>query len=340
MITRGTENAPLDPLMGKTISILGYGNQGRAQALNLRDSGLQVIIGNRPDSQGTQRAKADGFEPRSIPEASEMADLAILALPDERQGEIYSSSIAPHLKPGSHLGFLTGFAIRYGQVKPTTELGVIMVAPKGPGATLRQRFESGLGIPCLFAIHQDSPEKSAHAIGLAWASGIGCARAGIIHTTFAAEAETDLFGEQSVLVGGMTALILAAFETLVEAGYPPELAYVECCHEAKQVADLVYEHGLASMMKAISNTAEFGAYHTIEQFDDEAMRTKMKRLLRDVLDDSFTKRMLDDRDAGFPWFESQRNKLKQHPIEAAGESIRSLMRRPDEESHESNRPAE
>ena len=321
----GPQNAPPEPLAGKTVAVLGFGNQGAAHALNLRDSGVTVLVANRSATPAGRRAAACGFDPLPIEEAVEKADLAIIALPDEAQPAVWTDRIAPHLRPGVIAGFLHGFSIRYRLIRPPEDIGVIMVAPKGPGRTLRQRFERGQGIPCLFAVHQDSPAGDAEAIGRAWAGGIGCTRAAIIPTTFADETETDLFGEQAVLCGGMTQLILAAFETLVEAGYDPELAYMECCQEVKQVADLVYERGLAGMTEAISNTAEFGAYRTGPGLIDEAMRQRMRVILEEVRDGRFAAAMREDHAAGFPWFREQRRALAEHPIEAAGETVRSWM---------------
>ncbi len=321
-IIRGAENAPIEPLKGKCVAVLGYGNQGRAHALNLRDSGLSVVIGSRGG-----RAKKEGFPSYSIAEAAMRGDLVIVALPDEVQPEVYEGHIAPNLRPGAILGLLHGFSIHYGQIDPSGELGVVMIAPKGPGATLRDRFMRGLGIPCLYALHQDSPSQNARQIALAWANGIGCARAGIICTSFAHETETDLFGEQTVLCGGLTSLILAAFETLVGKGYPPELAYLECCHEVKQIADLVYERGLAGMMSAISNTAEFGAHTAGPAVVDEHVRFTMGTVLDRIRSGEFARTMRDDYAAGFSWFEKQREALRRHAIESAGETIRSLMPR-------------
>ena len=319
-------------------AVIGFGNQGTAHALNLRDSGLHVTVGNRPDTANFKRAKQSGFDVKPIVQAVGEADLVIIALPDEIQPEVYSREIAPNLRPGSCIGFLHGFCIRYELIQPDENIGVIMVAPKGPGATLRQRYKMGLGLPCLFAVNQESSNADAETIGLAWAGGIGCARAGIILTTFAAETETDLFGEQSVLCGGMISLILTAFETLVEAGYPPELAYLECCHEAKQVTDLVYERGLAETMKAISNTAEFGTYKAGPVLIDDAVRQRMKVLLQEIQDGTFARAMTDDHATGFNWFDKQRDKLAKHPIEPAGEVIRSLTSaRPGSESDDSPR---
>ena len=324
-ILRGSDQTPLEPLGGRTAAVLGFGNQGAAHALNLRDSGVEVIVANRPDSANGRRAAAAGFAPLAIEDAVERADLVIMALPDEAQPDVWKQRIAPHLRPGTIVGFLHGFTVRYDLISQPKDVGVIMVAPKGPGRTLRRRYEQGLGIPCLFAVHQDSPAGEAEAIGLAWAAGIGCARAAIVYTTFADETETDLFGEQTVLCGGMTELILAAFETLTEAGYPPELAYMECCQEVKQVADLVYERGLAGMMQAISNTAEFGAHRAGPVLIDDLTRRRMKAILAAIRDGSFANALREDHAQGSPWFNEQRDRIRQHPIEPAGEAVRAWM---------------
>ena len=286
---------------------------------------MRVIVGGRENSAGSGRAAAAGIQVHTLPEATANADLVILALPDEVQRQVYREAIAPSLRSGSVVGFLHGFAVCYGLIQAAAEVGVVMIAPKGPGATLRDRFVEGTGIPCLLAVKQDSPARDAEGVALAWAAGIGCARAGIIYTTFEAETETDLFGEQAVLCGGMTSLILAAFETLVDAGYPPELAYLECCHEVKQVADLVYERGLAGAMKAISNTAEFGTYLSGPRVIDPAVRSRLEELLAEIRNGSFARQVRDDFEAGFPWFREKREELATHPIEDAGRTIRSLM---------------
>jgi ketol-acid reductoisomerase len=324
-IIRGSEQAPLTPLMQKAVAVIGYGNQGAAHAQNLRDSGVRVIVGASPSSRGAAKSREHGFETLTIAEAATQADLLILALPDEAQPQVYQSEISPHLKAGSILGFLHGFNIRYGFIQPRPDIGVVMIAPKGPGQTLRDRFVQGQGIPCLYAMHQDSPAKDAEGTALAWANGIGCARAGIIFTTFANETDTDLFGEQAVLCGGMTQLILAAFETLVNAGYPPELAYLECCHEVKQIADLVYARGMSGMMQAISNTAEFGAYQAGPMVIDDHVRQRMREVLQRVQDGSFARDLQHDHAASFSWFEQQRARLREHEIESAGQTIRDLM---------------
>ena len=324
-ILRGPEQAPIDPLNGKTVAVVGFGNQGYAHALNLRDSGVDVVVGSRPDGPSARRAATVGFKAVSIPDAVRQAALAVVALPDEVQPEVYERDIAPHLNDGAIVGFLHGFNICYELIRPAPAIGVIMVAPKGPGDTLRRLYCEGNGLPCLFAVHQDSTDHDAEPIGLAWANAIGCARSAIVFTTFRDETETDLFGEQAVLCGGMSQLMVAAFETLVEAGYSPELAYLECCHEMKQVADLVYQRGLAGMYEAISNTAEFGAYRSGPLLVDEQIRARMRELLTEVQDGTFAKVIRDDYASGFAWFRQQREAASGASIEAAGEAVRALM---------------
>ena len=324
-ILRGPENLPIAPLVNRTVAVVGFGNQGHAHALNLRESGINVVVGCRQQSTGAEHARELGFQPLAIGDAVGQADLVIIALPDEAHGEVMAQLIAPRLKAGVTVGFLHGFSVRFGLVKAPSQAGIIMVAPKGPGTTLRQRYVEGTGIPCLFALHQDSANHDAQALGLAWANGIGCARAGVILTTFANEAETDLFGEQAVLCGGMTQLMLAAFETLVTAGYPPELAYLECCHEVKQIADLVYAKGLAGMMESISNTAEFGAYQAGPKLIDQTVRARMAQILERIRSGAFARDLQDDHQRHFAWFTQQRQELKTHAIEPAGDVIRSLM---------------
>jgi ketol-acid reductoisomerase len=324
-VIRGPDNAPLDPLRGRTIAVLGFGNQGAAHARNLRESGLEVVVGARAGSSAGAAAAEEGFDVRGLGEATAAGDLVILALPDEAHGEVWTGAIAPVLRSGATIGVLHGFSLRYGLIAPPGGTGVVMVAPKGPGATLRARYARGEGIPCLFAVHQDSAAGDAEALGLAWAAGIGCARAAIVRTTVADETETDLFGEQAVLCGGMTALMIAAFETLVEAGYPPALSYMECCQEVKQVADLVYERGLSAMMRAISNTAEFGAWDAGDVVVDDAVRGRMRDLLADVRSGVFAERLIADHAAGAPRLDSCRAALAAAPVEAAGADVRSWM---------------
>ena len=324
-ILRTPEQAPIDPLRGKPVAVVGFGNQGYAHALNLRESGLDVVVGTRPNSPSFHRASTLGFDCLPIPDIAKKAKLVILALPDEVQPQVYERDLAPQLSGGSIVGFLHGFNICYELIHPRPDLGVIMVAPKGPGHTLRRLYCEGKGLPCLFAVHQDSPAGDAEAIGLAWANAIGCARAAIVYTTFRDETETDLFGEQAVLCGGMSQLMVAAFETLVDAGYPPELAYLECCHEMKQIADLVYQRGLAGMYEAISNTAEFGAYRAGPLLIDERVRVRMRQLLTEVRDGTFAKAVRDDYAGGFRWFFQQREAASGGPIESAGKAVRNLM---------------
>ncbi|MHC4416100.1 MAG: ketol-acid reductoisomerase [Planctomycetota bacterium] len=324
-IIRGADQAPIGPLRGKKVAVVGFGNQGHAHALNLRESGIEVLVANRRDTPNGRRAAASGFEPLEIPRAVSEADLVILALPDEALPDVYQRSVGPHLKTNATVGLLHGFNIRYGFIEAPTDFGVIMVAPKGPGATLRRLYREGHGLPCLFAMHRDSPRFDAEQVGLAWANGIGCARAGIICTNFSDETETDLFGEQAVICGGLSELIRTAFETLVEAGYPPELAYLECCHEVKQIADLIYERGLARTYEAISSTAEFGTYRAGPFLIDDSVRQRMRRILAEVRDGTFAKALREDHGRGFGWFRRQRAAARDHPLETAGQVVRSLM---------------
>ncbi len=324
-VISGNEGALLAGLEGKRIAILGYGNQGRAHALNLRDSGLDVCIGARRDGRGWRHATDDGFAPLRIEQAVEQADLIVLALPDEVHAAIWSDTLGGVVQPGQTVGFIHGFSIRFGLIKPPEGVGIVMVAPKGPGATVRMRFERGEGIPALLAVKQASLSGDSERLALGWAAGIGSARAAIIRTTFAAEAESDLFGEQAVLCGGMIGLMRAAFETLVQAGFAPEIAYLECCHEVKQVADLMYERGLVGMTKAISNTAEFGMHEAASRIVDDATRERMRALLADVQSGDFARRVEADHDAGLRWLLSQREALGASDIEHASAQVRSFM---------------
>lgn len=309
----------LEGLKNKRISILGYGNQGKAHAKNLRDSGLDVIIGAR----NPQLATDDGFQAVPIAQASS-ADLVIIALPDEIQGQVYAEHIEPNMQDGATLGFIHGFAIHYKIIEPRKGIGVVLVAPKGPGVTLRERFKAGSGVPALLAVHQENIDQTARKIATAWATGIGSSRTGVLSSTFAHETETDLFGEQAIIVGGLTALITASFETLVQAGYPPSLAYIECCHEVKQVADIIFTKGIAAMMSDISNTAESGAYEAMDLLDDAHLRTKLQTLLTNVQNGTFAKRLTTQQ------IQSKREELANHEIERIGKEIRSLMRQGDD----------
>ncbi|MEY3021862.1 MAG: ketol-acid reductoisomerase [Planctomycetota bacterium] len=319
------DGATVHALEGRTIAVLGYGNQGRAHALNLRDSGLRVIVGGRPGSTRIDAARTEGFEAMPLDEAAARADLAIVALPDQAQPAAWGRWIGEALPEGAVAGFVHGFAIRFGFIEPRADLGVILVAPKGPGATVRARFEEGLGIPALVAVERDNARAEGWPFARAWGAGIGCARSGLIETTFAAEAESDLFGEQAVLCGGLLALVHEAFALLVEAGYPPEVAYIECCHEVKQVADLLYARGPDGMRRAISDTAEYGAFVAEQALVDDHLRATLRRLLDDVRSGAFARRFMADHDAGHPEFGAWRRAASTHPIEAPSARVRAMM---------------
>jgi ketol-acid reductoisomerase len=327
-VLRGDADCPIEPLRGRRIALLGFGNQGRAHALNLRDSGLEVVVCGRSPAdggRGTREAAALGFPTAPAEDAVASADLVVCALPDEAHANAYDAVLGRCARPGATIGFLHGFSVHYGLVRPRTDLGVVLVAPKGPGTTLRERYAEGLGIPGLVAVAQENGDRTARSFALAWANGIGCARAGVLETTFAAETETDLFGEQTVLCGGLAGLVVAAYETLVEAGYPPELAYIECCHEVKQVADLVYARGLAGMRAAISNTAEFGSFEAEAKVAGPAVRAVFASILAEIRDGSFARRLVADHADQDRWLNERRRLSRQHPIEETGERVRSLM---------------
>lgn len=318
------KDGSITPLQGKTIAVIGYGSQGHAHAQNLRDSGVNVIVANRRDSANGKLAIEHGFDPMPVADAVKQADLIIITLPDEVQPEVYEQSIKPNLKPGAAIGATHGFNIHFKTIVPPANVDVIMVAPKGPGHTVRSEFERGGGVPCLMAIHQDAT-GNARDIALAWAIGIGGGRSGVIVTTFKDECETDLFGEQAVLCGGLSALIKAGFETLVEAGYPPELAYFEVCHELKLIIDLVVRGGLNYMRYSISNTAEFGDYHTGPKIVTEQTKQVMKQVLADIQSGKFAKTFRDDYANGFKWFKEQREKDRNHGVEQVGKKLRAMM---------------
>jgi ketol-acid reductoisomerase len=317
------QDADLNALRGKTIAVIGYGSQGHAQAQNLRDSGLSVIIGLR-EGRSFQKAKEDGFEVFPVAEAVKRADLVQILMPDETQAKVYKEEIEPNLKQGAALMFSHGFNIHFGQIVPRPDTDVLMVAPKSPGHLVRRTYVEGFGVPGLIAVHQDA-SGNAKEIGLAYAKGIGCTRAGVIETTFKEETETDLFGEQAVLCGGVSALIKAGFETLVEAGYAPEMAYFECLHEMKLIVDLIYEGGLSAMRDSISNTAEYGDYVTGPRIINEETKKEMKRVLADIQSGKFARDFILENMTNRPFFTATRRNEAEHPIEVVGKELRSMM---------------
>ena len=323
------KDANLDLLKQKTIAVIGYGSQGHAHANNLKDSGLNVILGLRENSASAEKAKDAGFEVLSNSEAAAKADMVMFLIPDEFQGKTYAEDIEPNLKEGATIAFAHGFNIHYGQIKPRSDLDVVMIAPKGPGHTVRGQYNIGAGVPCLVAIQQDA-SGDALANSIAYASAIGGGRAGIIKTTFKDETETDLFGEQAVLCGGLTSLIRAGYETLTEAGYPPEMAYFECVHEVKLIVDLIYEGGLANMRYSISNTAEYGDYTSGPKVVTEDAKKAMRVVLDRIQSGEFADEFVSDArqsnsDAGGPIMESHRKESKEHPIEKVGAELRGMM---------------
>ena len=317
-------NADSRVLSNMTIAVIGYGSQGRAHALNLRDSGCKVVVGLRPNSASAQQATEDGVHYDSIEEATAQADIVMVLAPDEEQPALYLRSIHEHLRPNAYLAFAHGFAIHFGTVVPPKSMNVFMVAPKSPGRLVRSEYEAGRGVPCLIAVHQD-PAGNTRQVALAYASAIGGGRAGILETTFKDETETDLFGEQAVLCGGVSALVTAGFETLVEAGYAPEMAYFECLHELKLIVDLMYEHGITGMRDAISNTAEYGDYTRGERVVGPEARAAMRAVLTQIQDGTFAREWVREHASGMPTFETMRNTASEHPIEAVGERLRGLM---------------
>lgn len=319
------KDASLDPLKGKTVAVLGYGSQGHAHSLNMRDSGLKVVVGQRPGSKNYELAKQHGFDPLSISEAVKGADLVILALPDETQGPIYREEIAPNLKKGAALGFTHGFNIHFGQIVAPEGVDVIMIAPKGPGHLVRSEFERGGGVPNLVAIHKDATGK-ARQIALAWSMGIGGTRAGVIETTFKDETETDLFGEQVVLCGGISALIKSAFETLVNAGYPEELAFFECMHEMKLIVDLFYQGGISYMRYSVSNTAKYGDLTRGPRIVTDETRKEMVKILKEIQTGQFAKEWLLECQVGKPTFNALEKADRAHPLEVVGRRLRKMMK--------------
>ncbi|WP_409344608.1 ketol-acid reductoisomerase [Paenibacillus sp. MBLB4367] len=317
------KDSDLSVLQGKTIAIIGYGSQGHAQAQNLRDSGLKVIIGLRKGRSWDQ-AVNDGFEVYSVADAASQADLVQILMPDETQAKVYNEEIQPNLKAGASIVFSHGFNVHFGQINPSADKDVFLVAPKSPGHMVRRVFVEGFGVPGLIAVHQDASGK-AKEIGLAYAKGIGCTRAGVIETSFKEETETDLFGEQAVLCGGASALVKAGFETLVEAGYAPEMAYFECLHELKLIVDLMYEGGLASMRHSISNTAEYGDYVTGPRIVTEETKKEMKRVLEDIQQGKFARDFILENQSNRAFLTATRRREAEHPIEVVGGQLRELM---------------
>lgn len=314
------KDADITPLKGKTIAIVGYGNQGQAQAKNLRDSGCKVIIGSIKDASYDQAVK-DGFKVYDIAEAARRGDIIHILIPDEYQGGVYKEHIAPQLKRGKALCFSHGFNIHFKQIVPPKDVDVIMIAPKAPGARLRQLYEQGSGTPGLLAVAQDASGK-AKKIALAMAKGVGLTRIGVVETTFKEEVETDLLGEQAVLVGGVSELMKAGFETLVEAGYQPEIAYFECINELKLIVDLVYEHGIEGMMKAVSNTAEYGGRTRGKWVIDERARKVMKKMLVDIKSGKFAKEWVSESKVGIPNLRKMRDEASKHMVEKVGRDLR------------------
>jgi ketol-acid reductoisomerase len=317
------KDADLSLLKDKTIGVIGYGSQGHAQAQNLRDSGLKVIIGSIPDELAAQ-AKRDGFQVIPIAEAAQAADIIVMLVPDQVQRQVYYSEIEQGLKPGKMLMFAHGFNIHYGQILPPPDVDVTMVAPKGPGHRLREVFVQGSGVPALVAVQQDATE-TAKQVALAYAKGIGATRAGVLTTTFKEETETDLFGEQTVLCGGVSALVKTAFETLVEAGYQPEVAYFECMHELKLIVDLFYEGGMKYMRYSVSDTAEYGDYTRGPRVIDECVRETMREILEEIQDGTFAREWILENLAGRPGFMALRRQNAEHPIEQVGAELRAMM---------------
>jgi ketol-acid reductoisomerase len=317
-------DANLDLLNGKTVAIVGYGSQGHAHALNLKDSGVNVIVGLYEGSKSTAKAREAGLEVVSVAEAAKRADFIMILLPDEVQKTVYSNEILPNLSAGKVLAFAHGFNIHFGQVVPPADVDVVMVAPKGPGHLVRRTYEQGQGVPALFAVYQDATGK-ARDLAMAYAKGIGGTRGGILETTFREETETDLFGEQAVLCGGLSALIKAGFETLVEAGYQPELAYFECLHEVKLIVDLVVEGGLAKMRDSISNTAEYGDYVSGPRVITDETKLEMRRILRDIQDGTFARNFVLENQSGKAGFTAMRRREAEHPIEEVGKDLRAMF---------------
>ncbi len=317
-------DADLTLLKDKTVAIIGYGSQGHAHALNLKDSGIDVVVGLYEGSRSASKASADGLEVLSVADASAKADWIMILVPDEFQKEIYKKEIAPYLEPGKILSFAHGFNIRFDLIEPPSFVDVVMIAPKGPGHTVRWEFQNGQGVPALFAIEQDASGK-ARSLAMAYAKGIGGTRAGILETNFKEETETDLFGEQAVLCGGLSALVKAGFQTLVDAGYQPELAYFECLHEVKLIVDLMVKGGLTAMRDSISNTAEYGDYVSGPRLITSDTKKEMQKILADIQSGAFAKNFVDECEAGKPEMKRIREQDASLPIETVGKDLRAMF---------------
>jgi len=317
-------DADLSVLRGKKIAVLGYGSQGHAHANNLRDSGVEVVVGLRRGSSSWPKAENAGLKVLETAEAAAAANIVMILLPDELQGEAYEKEIKPGLKKGNYVAFGHGFNIHFRRIVPPPDVNVFMVAPKGPGHLVRSEYQKGRGVPCLLAVQQD-PTGDTKQVGLAYASAIGGARAAVIETTFKDETETDLFGEQSVLCGGLCALIQAGYETLVNAGYPPEMAYFECVHEVKLIVDLIYEGGLTNMRYSISNTAEYGDLTRGKRVIGPEVRQAMQKILQDIQSGKFADEWIDEYKCGMPHFTELRKEAANHPLEKIGENLRAMM---------------
>lgn len=318
------QDVSIEPLKGKRIAIIGYGSQGHAQAQNLRDSGLEVMVAEIPGTPNYELAESHGFKPVTAEEAAREADYIQMLVPDQVQPKVYQEAIAPYLREGKVLGFSHGFNIHYNQIVPPPFVDVVMVAPKGPGHLVRRQFEEGKGVPALVAVEQNASGQ-AWDLALAYAKGIGATRAGVIETTFKEETETDLFGEQVVLCGGVTELIRAAFDTLVEAGYQPEVAYFECLHELKLIVDLIYEGGITHMRYSISDTAEYGDMTRGPRVIDKRVRETMKEILREIQDGTFAREWILENMAGRPVYNALKRQQAAHPIEEVGRRLRAMM---------------
>lgn len=313
-----------EQIAGKTVAIIGYGSQGHAHALNLHENGVNVVVGLYAGSKSWAKAEQDGLKVATVAEAAAAADIVMILIPDEKQAKIYNEQIAPNLKDGAALAFAHGFNIHFGQIVPPSNVDVFMVAPKGPGHLVRRVFAEGKGVPCLFAVYQDYSGK-AQEVALAYAWGVGGTRAGVLETTFKEETETDLFGEQAVLCGGATELVKAGFETLVEAGYQPEVAYFECLHELKLIVDLMYEGGMATMRHSISDTAEYGDYMIGKRIVTDATRAEMRKVLKEIQTGVFAKNWILENQSNRAEFTSIRRIEAEHPIEVVGKKLRGMM---------------